>query len=146
MKKLRANIADYKLMIKMVSEQNIGRLREFMARMVSRGASAKMIVKQLDLAIDNKYVPRSDVTEDDLDKAEMSLIIGGPKMLHGLQRIEGFVCQRLVMSKRERKRFITSWNHEVQSVTVKTNMENFIFCRNPGFKLAIHHLMIDDVA
>ena len=145
-KKLAAPMEAAKQIFVLLARNELPRVREFMSRMLARGASPKMMLSQLGKAIDGKYTPRSDVTEDDLDKAEHALILGGPKMLWGLQRTEGFVSQRTVGTARERPRFITSWDDTVHASTVSANLDRFALAEKPRYEKAIFHLMLDDVA
>jgi|LauGreSBDMM110SN_4_FD.fasta_scaffold05830_1 hypothetical protein len=130
----------------LLSQNDIPRLRAFMARMIKRGASIKVVNRQLLMAIEGKYTPRPQVTEDELDKAEHALIIGGGAMLYALQRTAGFLSRSTVFSHRQRARFITSWDNNVHPDTLEANLRNFHLALQPQFQRAIHHIMFDDVA
>ena len=80
--KAAAPIAECKQMVALLAQHRIPRVRELMARMHSRGASVTLILKHLTKAIDGTYTPRSKASEDDLDRAEHALIIGGPRLLY----------------------------------------------------------------
>ena len=144
--RLGSTVEAYKQMSILMSKHDIPRLRVFMARMIQRGASIKVVNRQLLLAIEGKYNPRADVTEVELDKAEHALIIGGGSMLYALQRTAGFLSKSTVFNHRERARFITSWDNTVHPKTLEANLQNFHLARKPQFDRAIHHLMVDDVA
>ena len=144
--KLGSAVQAYKQMIILLSQNNIPRLRMFMARMIKRGASIKVVNRQLLLAIEGKYTPRQEVTEDELDKAEHALILGGGAMLYALQRTAGYLCKSTVFNHRHRARFITSWDDTVHPETLEANLQNFRLALKPQFQRAIHHLMFDDVA
>jgi hypothetical protein len=141
-----APLAHFKQIVVLLSENNLPRTREFFLRMQSRGASPKKIIQQLKLAIADKYTPRSKVREDDLDKAEHALILGGPRLLHALQKTEGSVCQRTIMSNRERPRFIVSWGPSILSETVDLNLTRFALATDHPTRRRIYTLMVDDVA
>eukprot|EP00964_Phaeocystis_antarctica_P143644 scaffold109231_cov63-Phaeocystis_antarctica.AAC.1 len=145
--KVAAPIAEGKQMVALLAQHRIPRVRELMARMHSRGASVKFILKHLMKAINGTYTARSDVSEDDLDRAEHALLIGGPRLLYALQRTEGFVSRRTVGSARARPRFITSWDNTVQAKTVEHNLQQFLLAKVPSSKKkVVLTLMIDDVA
>ena len=89
--KLGAKIEAHKQMMVLLSQNDVPRVRHLMARMVQRGASVKVVTRQLLLAIEGTYTPRATPSELELDKAEHALIIGGGQMLYALQRTAGFL-------------------------------------------------------
>ena len=144
--RLMEPIASSKQMVALLAENNVAHTREFFLRMKSRGASPKKIVEQVTLAISGKYKPRASPREDDLDKAEHALILGGPKLLYALQKTDGFLCQRTVMTMRERPRFIVSWGPGILPETVDLNITRFALAKTPKYIRAAFTLMVDDVA
>lgn len=148
--KLNRVAADNKKMITLLSKNDVPRLRCLLARMVDRNASATIINRQIQLAIDGRYMPRMHVACDDhdraLDDAELALILGGPRMLWALQRRHGALSRTHVLKHRPRARFVTSWNESVNATTVRTNLQRFMLARSAPDHRVIHHVMVDDVA
>ena len=153
--RLGATLADHQKILVMLQTNNIKRVREFLARMQDRGASVRMILKKLALAIKGKYTPRAEISEENLDKTEHALILGGGRLLHALQQNEGYLSRSTLGKHRERKSFISSWNDRVYPETIATNREIFALAKlqktvtidGDNFKVKmIHTLMFDGVA
>ena len=117
--KLRMVVGEHKQILTLLAQNDVARLRLLLSRCASRGASASMILKKVSLAIDGRYRPRVVVDEYNLDKAELALILGGPRLLWALQRTDGYICKSSIFRQRERPRFITSWDDNVFEETVR---------------------------
>ena len=145
----RVHDSDRKL-LRLLSENEIPRVRLLLARQMKHGASTAAIIKQLHKAIDAAYRPVGDYSDREQDKAELALLLGGPRLLYALQRTDGFPSRRYITSRADRVRFISSWHDQVLRVTVDENLRNFALrspvpAAHPRALVSVHTLMIDDV-
>ena len=141
--------------IQLTASHDLPRGRLVLARCLERNASAKIMLRQLKLAVEGRYNPRPDVTQDAIDHAEHVLILGGPRALHALQRSHGFLSRSTVMQHTPRPRFITSWSDKMEEATIRQNLQRFALARlvhrgmggdGGAAAKSIYHLMLDDVA
>jgi hypothetical protein len=148
--RLNRTAADHKRMIQLLAQNDVPRVRQLMARMIDRNASATVIIRQIQLAIDGVYKPRILATspefEQALDDAELALILGGPRMLWALQRSHGELSKTTVLEHRPHLRFVTSWDESVYEQTVRINLDRFVLALPAPRTRKIYHLMLDDVA
>jgi hypothetical protein len=109
-KRLDAKLDLHKQLLTKLTEHDVIGLRKLLVRWHQGGASVKVILRQVQLCIDGRYKPRNAPTDLELDKAQHALILGGPRMLFGLQKTCGFLAQSTVHTHRPSQRFITSWD------------------------------------
>ena len=89
-------IADHKLILILLSANNIAGLQCLLAAALCHGASAYTICGLFDHAISDLYLPQSGFTNHDLDIALLVKSIGGPHLLYTLQKSQGFASWRTV--------------------------------------------------
>ena len=110
-KRLDAKLDLHKQLLTKLTENDVVGLRLLLVRWHQGGASVKIILRQVQLCIEHRYKPRNKPTDVELDKAQHALILGGSRMLYGLQKTCGFLSRSTVHTHRPSNRFITSWNN-----------------------------------
>ena len=140
--KLLSVQSDVKRLIQLLSENDIKRLRHQLKLQVKAGASIKAVLKKLEKAIAGDYHP-AGFGMDDLDYAELGLILGGARMVYAMSKKEGHASQSTVKRAHDRPRFFTSIRNLTQADVAK-NLQSF-FLRGHEQPKSLVHMMIDDV-
>ena len=137
-------IDDFKRIQLMLSENDMPRVRRFMAVMIKRGASAKVILRELSKAIDGKYHPRFSDREKKI--ADIVLIIGGPKLLYVLQKECQLVSASTVRRMTDRPVFHVSSGMPTKEELLENGSSSFMnVSESNGCTRALQTVMIDGV-
>ena len=144
--RLTRRLDDYERLFALMCVSDYKNMSQVLRVALNNGSSPAAIISKLQLAIDKKYTPHPSTDELTLDLAYLVKAIGGPKLLHALNRALGLPSYRTIGNHRKVP-LLTPTTLAPSFEDASTNISTFFNPQErPPSTHAGHSIMIDGVA